>query len=80
MATDAFSFRGIEITKESTDRLKANNVKLFSVATTNLVNKPELDELTSKPIDRHRLMVDLKKTPFTKEQVGRFAKEICNSK
>ena len=80
MVTDGFSFRGIEITKESTDRLKANSVKLFSVGTSNRVNQPELDELSSKPNDKHQLVVDLKKASFTKEQVERFAKEICNSK
>ena len=77
MMTDGFSSRGIEIVKEYTDRLKTKNVKFFSVGTSARVNKPELDELASKPSDIHQLIVDLKKNSFTKDQVERLAKEIC---
>ena len=79
VVTDSFSSRGIEITKELTDRMKANHVKLFSVGASARVNKPELDEMVSKPSDTHELIVDLKTNSFSKDQVEQFSKKICKS-
>ena len=59
--------------------MKANHVKLFSVGTSVLVNKPELDEMVSKPSDTHELIVDLKKNSFSKDQVEQFSKKIFKS-
>ena len=80
--TDGFSSRGIEITKELTDKLKTNGVELFAVGTFNRqhrLNKAELDELSSKPSKTHQLIVDLDKNSFTEDQVEQFAKEICKT-
>ena len=80
--TDGFSSRGVEITKELTDRLKTNGVKLFAVGTPDRQHrlyKAELDELSSKPSKTHQLIVDLNKNSFTKDQVEQFAKKICKT-
>ena len=75
--TDGFSTRGFEYTKELTDQLKQSRVQFFSVGTSKQVNKPELDEISSPPVDIHELIVDLKNRSFTKAQVERLAKDIC---
>ena len=77
--TDGFSSRGIEITKELTDQLKTSKVQFFSVGTSHRVNKPELNNLSSKPSGTHQLIVDLKKDHFTKSQVEQLAKRICKN-
>ena len=77
--TDGFSSRGIEITKELTERLKRIGVQLYSVGTSDKINKAELDELASKPTLKHQLIIDLRKYQTTKDQVEQFAKEICES-
>ena len=77
--TDGFSSLGIQNTKELTDRLKTNNIKLFSVGSSdrlNRLNKPELEMMASKPSEIHQLIVD----SFSKHQVEQFSKKICNSK
>ncbi|CAH3027330.1 unnamed protein product, partial [Porites evermanni] len=75
--TDGFSTRGFEYTNELTDQLKQSRVQFFSVGTSKQVNKPELDEISSQPVDIHELIVDLKNRSFTKAQVERLAKDIC---
>ena len=47
------------------------------MGTSKRVNKPELDEISSQPVDTHELVVDLKNRSFTKAQVERLAKDIC---
>jgi len=79
VVTDGFSSRGVEITKELAGRLKRQGVKFFAVGTSRRVYKDELDELSSKPSESHQLMVDIKKNPFTKEQVEQFTKKICKT-
>ena len=75
--TDGFSSLGFEETKELTDQLKQRRIQFFSVGTSKRVNKPELDEISSQPVDIHKLIVDLKNRSFTKAQVERLAKDIC---
>ena len=74
---DGFSTRGFEYTKELTDQLKQSRIQFFSVGTSKRVNKPELDEISSQPVDTHELIVDLKNRSFTEAQVERLAKDIC---
>jgi len=50
VVTDSLSSFGIEVAKEYTDRLKTKNIKFFSVGTSALVNKPELDELAGNRV------------------------------
>lgn len=76
--TDGFSTRGVEFTRKSADTLTRKGIKLFSVGISNHIDKDELDLLASKP--SHQLILDFPGKPFTKEQVERFAKEICNNK
>ena len=75
--TDGFSSLGFEYTKELTDQLKQSRIQFFSVGTSKRVNKPELDEISSQPVDIHKRIVDLKNRSFTKAQVERLAKDIC---
>ena len=75
--TDGFSSLGFEYTKELTDQLKQSRIQFFSVGTSKRVNKPELDEISSQPVDIHELIVDLKNRSLTKAQVERLAKDIC---
>ena len=76
--TDGFSSLGFEKTKELTDQLKQRRIQFFSVGTSKRVNKPELEEISSQPVDTHELVVvDLKNRSFTKAQVERLAKDIC---
>ena len=75
--TDGFSSRGIEVTKELTERLKRIGARLFSVGTSDRIYKAELDELASKPKATHELIIDFKKYQATKDQVEQFAKVIC---
>ena len=75
--TDGFSSLGFEETKELTDQLKQSRIQFFSVGTSKRVNKPELDEISSQPLDTHELVVDLKNRSYTKAQVERLAKDIC---
>ena len=75
--TDGFSSLGFEKTKELTDQLKQRRIQFFSVGTSKRVNKPELDEISSQPVDTNELVVDLKNRSFTKAQVERLAKDIC---
>ena len=75
--TDGFSSLGFEETKELTDQLKQRRIQFFSVGTSKRVNKPELDEISSQPVDSHELVVDLKNRSLTKAQVERLAKDIC---
>ena len=73
---------GIETTKDLTDRMKTNGVKLFAVGTSDRLHrmyKAELDELSSKPSKTHQIIVDLHKNSFSKAQAERFAKEICKT-
>ena len=75
--TDGFSSLGIEFTKKLADQLKSTGFELFSVGTSDLIYKTEMDELVSKPSKSHELLRDLKKNYFTKDEVEQFAKEIC---
>ena len=47
------------------------------MGTSKRVNKPELDEMSSGQVDIHKLIVDFKNRSFTKAQVERLAKDIC---
>ena len=78
--TDGFSTRGVEFTRASADTLTREGVNLFSVGISDHVDKDELDELASKPRASHQLIIDTAGKFFTKEQVQRFAKEICKNK
>lgn len=80
VVTDGLSSRGIEITRWLTKPLKNNGVKFFSVGIANRVNRDELNEVTSQPIETHQLIRDISKRSFTKWQVDTFAREICNQK
>ncbi|XP_068717091.1 cartilage matrix protein-like [Montipora capricornis] len=80
VVTDGLSSRGIEITRWLTKPLKNNGVKFFSVGIANRVNRDELNEVTSQPIETHQLIRDISKSSFTKWQVDTFAREICNQK
>lgn len=78
--TDGFSTRGVEFTRKSADTLTRKGIKLFSVGISDHIDKDELDELASKPKESHQLIIDIPGKFFTKEQVERFAKEICKNK
>ncbi|KAJ7394354.1 hypothetical protein OS493_000160 [Desmophyllum pertusum] len=80
VVTDGFSSLGIEFTKKLAGTLKRTGVNVFSVGTSGRVYKAELDELVSKPSEAHQLTRDLTKGAFTKDEVKRFAKEICGKK
>lgn len=75
--TDGFSSLGIDFTKKLADTLKKTDVKVFSVGTSDHVYKAEVDELSSKPSKSHQLLGDLAKGSFSKDEVQKFAKEIC---
>lgn len=75
--TDGFSSLGIDFTKKLADTLKKTDVKVFSVGTSDHVYKAEVDELSSKPSKSHQLLGDLAKGFFSKDEVQKFAKEIC---
>lgn len=75
--TDGFSSLGIEFTKKLADTLKRTGVKFFTVGTSDRVYQAEVDELASKPSKTHQLLRDLAKGSFTKDEVRKFAKEIC---
>ena len=77
--TDGFSTRGVEFTRKSANTLTTRGINLFSVGISDHVDKDELDELASKPRKSHQLVIDVPGKFFTKEQVERFAKEICKS-
>ena len=75
--TDGKSTRGVEFTRQSADSLIERGITLFSVAISDHVDEDELNELASTPRKSHRLVIDTPGKFFTKEQVERFAKEIC---
>jgi len=75
--TDGFSSLGIDFTKKLADNLKKTDVKVFSVGTSDRVYKAEVDELSSEPNKSHELLKDLAKGSFSKDEVEKFAKEIC---
>ena len=75
--TDGFSSLGIDFTKKLADNLKKTDVKVFSVGTSDRVYKDEVDELSSKPRKTHELLKDLAKGSFSKDELEKFAKEIC---
>lgn len=77
--TDGYSTRGVEFTRDSAATLTAKGVKLFSVAISDDVDQAELDELASKPRKTHQLITALPEKSFSKEQVERFAKQICKN-
>ena len=75
--TDGFSSRGIEITRDLTKALKNHGVEFFSIGTSDRVNKDELNELTSLPIETHQLLKRIEISPFTIGEIEEFAMEIC---
>lgn len=75
--TDGKSTRGVEFTRQSADSLIERGITLFSVAVSDHVDEDELNELASTPRKSHQLVIDTPGKFFTKEQVERFAKEIC---
>lgn len=75
--TDGFSSRGFELTRDLTEILKNHGVEFFSVGISGRVNKDELSELTSQPIETHQLLMNSKKSPFRKDQIEKFATDIC---
>lgn len=75
--SDGFSTRGVEFTKASADTLTRRGIKLFSVGISGHIDEAELDELSSKPRESHRLNIETPGKFFTKDQVEHFAKEIC---
>lgn len=75
--TDGFSSRGIEITRDLTEVLKNRGVEFFSIGASDRVNKDELNELTSLPIETHQLVKSIDITPFTIGEIKKFAMEIC---
>ena len=75
--TDGFSSRGFESTRDLTEMLKNHGVEFFSVGISGRVNKDELSELTSQPIETHQLLMNSKKSPFRKDQIEKFATDIC---
>ena len=75
--TDGFSSRGIEITRDLTEVLKNRGVEFFSIGASDRVNKDELNELTSLPIETHQLVKSIDIRPFTIGEIKKFAMEIC---
>ena len=75
--TDGISTRGVEFTRASANTLKRKGIKLFSVGISDHNDEAELDELSSKPRESHQLNIETLGKFFTKDQVERFAKEIC---
>ncbi|XP_029194736.2 transmembrane cell adhesion receptor mua-3-like isoform X2 [Acropora millepora] len=75
--TDGFSSRGIEITRDLTEALKNRGVEFFSIGASDRVNKDELNELTSLPIETHQLVKSIDIRPFTIGEIKKFAMEIC---
>ena len=75
--TDGFSSLGIDFTKKLADNLKKTDMKVFSVGPSDRVYKAEMDVLSSKPSKTHELLKDLAKGSFSKDELEKFAKEIC---
>lgn len=82
VVTDGFSSLGIDFTKMLSGNMKTKGFKLFAVGTSDRLHrmyKAELDELVSKPTKTHQLFVNFNKNSATKDQLERFAKEICKA-
>ncbi|XP_067043108.1 cartilage matrix protein-like isoform X2 [Acropora muricata] len=76
--TDGFSSRGIDITRDLTEVLKNRGVEFFCIGASDRVNKDELNELTSLPIETHQLVKSIDIGPFTIGEIKKFAMEICS--
>ena len=75
--TDGFSSLGVEFTKKLAGSLKRTGLELFSVGTSDLQYKSEIEVLVSKPSKSHELFRDLRKNYFKKDEIEQFARDIC---
>ena len=75
--TDGFSSLGVEFTKKLAGSLKRTGLELFSVGTSDLQYKSEIEVLVSKPSKSHELFRDLRKSYFKKDEIEQFARDIC---